>query len=196
MKKIGLTGGIGSGKSTIGRIFKTLGIPVYDSDKEAKTLIQTNSEIKDSLISIFGEDAFVRGQYNKEFISQHVFGDKEKLRQLNLVVHPEVKKHFETWCAEQSEKGAMYIIKEAAILFESGASQGLDSVIAINASEKVRLARVMYRDRVELSAIQKRINNQLTDEERSSRADYVIDNSGKTLVTPQVIGLDKIFRAT
>ena len=90
----------------------------------------------------------------------------------------------------------MHIIKEAAILFESGASQGLDSVIAINASEKVRLARVMYRDRVELSAIQKRINNQLTDEERSSRADYVIDNSGKTLVTPQVIGLDKIFRAT
>ena len=196
MKKIGLTGGIGSGKSTIGRIFKTLGIPVYDSDKEAKTLIQTNSEIKDSLISIFGEAAFVRGQYNKEFVSQHVFGDKEKLRKLNSVVHPEVKKHFETWCAEKSEKGAMYIIKEAAILFESGASQGLDSVIAINASEEVRLARVMNRDRIELSEIQKRINNQLTDEERSSHADYVIDNSGKTLVTPQVIGLDKIFRAS
>ena len=196
MKKIGLTGGIGSGKSTIGRIFKTLGTPVYDSDKEAKNLIQTNSEIKDSLISIFGEAAFAGGQYNKEFISQHVFDNKEKLMQLNAVVHPVVKKHFETWCVEQCEKGAFYIIKEAAILFESGASQGLDSVIAINASEEVRLARVMNRDRIELSEIQKRINNQLTDEERSSRADYVIDNSGKTLVTPQVIGLDKIFRAS
>ena len=194
MKKIGLTGGIGSGKSTIGRVFKALGISIYNSDKEAKFLIQTDNNIKDSLISIFGDEVFLKEEYNKEFISQQVFDDKEKLRQLNSVVHPAVQKHFDNWCELQRSNGSPYLIKEAAILFESGAYQGLNKTVTVNAPEALRTTRVMNRDGFNFTEIKKIMNHQLTDSERSSRADYVIDNSGNKLVTPQVIALDNIFR--
>ncbi|MBL4653870.1 MAG: dephospho-CoA kinase [Flavobacteriales bacterium] len=187
MKKIGLTGGIGSGKSTIAKIFQTLGVPVYDSDKEAKKLINEDEQLKQSLILLFGEEAYSNGEYSRKFVSQLVFKNKEKLAELNAIVHPAVRKHFDNWCDEQNKKGERYTIKEAAILFESGANEGLDKVITVNAQEEIRIKRVMLRDNISKIQIENRINNQLTDEERSSKADYLIDNSGGELLMPKVL---------
>ena len=194
MKRIGLTGGIGSGKSTIAKIFQTLGVPIYDSDIEAKKLINEDKQIKQSLILLFGEETFSSGKYNRKFVSQLVFKNNEKLAELNAIVHPAVRKHFDNWCKEQQQNGALYIIKEAAILFESGANNGLDKVIAVNAPKEIRISRVLLRDDVSLEQIENRINKQLTDEKRSSMADYLIYNSENEPILQQVLQIHKLLQ--
>jgi dephospho-CoA kinase len=191
MKKIGLTGGIGSGKSTIANVFNTLGVPVYDSDKEAKTLINADQEIKLSLVSLLGAKAYKNGQYDRQFVADQVFQNKEKLNQLNAIVHPVVRNHFKEWCNDQLKKNTQYVIKEAAILFESGANNSLDKVICVTAPEVLRIARVVSRDRTEPLQVQQRIDNQLSEEERISLSDYRIDNAGNVLVVSQVLEIHK-----
>lgn len=189
MKRIGLTGGIGAGKSTIARIFKVLDIPVYDSDKVAKELINTNLQIRASLVNLFGEEAYQNDMYNREFIANLVFKDAKKLRALNSIVHPVVRNHYKQWNESQMKKDKAYTIKEAAILFESGAARDLDSVIAVVAPADVRLKRVVKRDDVEADQVKQRMSNQLSTEELTEKSDYVIHNGDQDMVISQVLAI-------
>ncbi len=170
---VGLTGGIGSGKSTIAKLFKELGVPVYDSDKEAKNLMNTSKPIRDSLIKLLGKKAYKGKVLNRDYISSKVFKDDNLLSQLNAIVHPKVKKNFKDWCAEQD---APYVIQETALIFENKAQDNYDKIILVTAPVSVRIARVMDRDEVDESAVLDRIHNQLTDEEKSGMADYLVEN--------------------
>ena len=143
MKIIGLTGGIGSGKSTIAKEFAARGIPVYNSDDEAKKLIATNAQLRQRITETFGENAYVNGQYNKAYIAQIVFNDANQLTKLNAIVHPALAVHFREWVQQQN---TLYVIKEAAILFESGSYKDCDFIISVVAPEDLRIARVIARD--------------------------------------------------
>lgn len=160
---IGLTGGIGSGKTTISKMFEEIGIPVYISDKEAQKIIETNARVKESIKSLFGELAYVDGKYNRKYIAEIVFKNKYKLQKLNDIVHPLVAKHFEEWKQLQS---SLYVIKEAAILFESGAYRNCDFIITVTAPEEERIRRVVERDGVTEEAVRERMKNQWSDEKK------------------------------
>ena len=183
MLKVGLTGGIGSGKSTVARIFELLGVPVYYSDDRAKDLMNNDGKLKQEIIAIFGEDAYIENGLNRTYISSIVFSNKEKLQQLNEVVHPAVATDFENWCTQQN---VPFIVKEAAILIESGAYKHLDKIVVVSASEKERVRRVMSRDRVEKQQVLARMKNQISEEERLQYADFVIKNEGNQHLIPQV----------
>lgn len=191
MMKVGLTGGIGSGKSTIAKVFSTLGIPIYNSDERAKELIQSNAQVKQSIVAEFGEEAYLNGEYNREFIAQQVFNNAEKLAKLNSIVHPAVRADFESWC--ETHTSSPYIIKEAAILFESGAYKGLDKTINVSASEQLRAERVAKRDASSIESVQQRMKNQLSDSERKELADFTIVNDDSQLVIPKVLELHQLF---
>lgn len=187
MKRIGLTGGIGSGKSIIAKIFGTLDVPIYDSDKAAKELIHTNSQIKTSIVNLFGKEAYQNDIYNREFIARVVFKDADKLKVLNSIVHPVVREHFKKWSEVQKGKGKSYCIKEAAILFESGAAKDLDAVIAVVAPADVRLKRVVKRDSLEAKQVEQRMSNQLSTKELIEKSDYVIHNGDQDMIIPQIL---------
>ena len=190
MLKIGITGGIGSGKTTVAEVFKQLGIPVYSSDDRAKALMLTNESLRASVIALFGEKSYVDGALNRAYIASKVFSNKEELNKLNALVHPVLKKDFEAWTAAQK---SAYAIKEAAILFESGANKGLDKVILVEAPKKLKISRVVQRDGIEHEAVLARIDKQWTDEQKRERSDYVIVNDEKSSVLEQVIKLHDIF---
>jgi dephospho-CoA kinase len=170
---VGLTGGIGSGKSTIAQLFKELGVPVYDSDKEAKLLMNTSATLRKSIETLLGKKAYRENTLNREYISNKVFKDDELLSKLNEIVHPEVKKHFKAWCVKQNSK---YVVQESALIFENKSEGNYDKVILVTAPVSVRIARVISRDSVPESAVLQRIDNQLSDDEKLNLADYVIDN--------------------
>ena len=193
MKKIGLTGGIGSGKSTVAKIFETLKIPVYYSDYWAKELINSNSVIIEALTQKYGNDIYLNGKINKEKFASIIFSDKKELEFVNSIVHPEVKKHFDAWCNEQSQHQAGYIIKEAAILFESGAYKQVDKIITVSANIPVRVSRVVQRDKIPEELVYKKIKNQMTDEEKIKRSDFVIYNNPEDLLIPQVLKIHKVL---
>ncbi|SMC88535.1 dephospho-CoA kinase [Moheibacter sediminis] len=174
MKIVGLTGGIGSGKSTIAKWFSETGIPVYNSDNEAKKLMNESSEIRRKLIDLFGEDAYLNEELNRKFISSKVFENKDLLEQLNQIVHPEVFKDFKNWIQSQN---APFIVKEAAILFESGSYNDCDYIISVIANEETRIQRVMERDGVSSEQVLSRIQNQWTDELRIVNSDFIIKNN-------------------
>ena len=184
MLKIGLTGGIGSGKSTVAEVFAQLGIAIYFSDDRAKALMVNNQELKSAIISLFGEESYKSGQLNRSYIASKVFSNKMELEKLNALVHPELKKDFDLWCVYQTSP---YIIKEAAILFESGANRGLDKVILIEAPQLLRINRVMNRDKVNYESVLARIDKQWSDERKKSVSDYVIMNDEKCSVLEQVL---------
>ena len=188
MLKVGLTGGIGSGKSTVAEIFDYFGIPVYNSDQRAKYLMENDSSLKKSILDNFSDEAYKSGRLNRLYLSKEVFSNKEKLEKLNNLVHPVVAKDFEEWCIQQN---APFVIKEAAILIESGAYKGLDKIIVVIASENTRIDRVVERDKVSVSEVRYRMDNQLTDKERLEFSDFVIDNDGVEMLIPQV---EKIYR--
>lgn len=173
MMVVGLTGGIGSGKTTITRMFQDLGIPVYISDIEAQKVIETDPVIKRRIIEEFGELAYIDGKYNRRYIADIVFNDKHKLQNLNNIVHPALALHFQRWKDMQK---SLYIIKEAAILFESGAYKQCDYIITVTAPEQERIRRVLERDQVTEKLVRERIRNQWTDEERIKLSDEVVDN--------------------
>jgi len=184
MLKIGLTGGIGSGKSTVAETFAQLGIAIYLSDDRAKALMVNNEELKSAIISLFGEESYKSGQLNRSYIATKVFSDKMELEKLNALVHPELKKDFDLWCVDQTSP---YIIKEAAILFESGANRGLDKVILVEAPQELRINRVMNRDKVSYESVLARIDKQWSDERKKSVSDYVVMNDEKCSVLEQVL---------
>ncbi len=185
---VGLTGGIGSGKSTVAKIFESLGIPVFNSDTAAKNIINNDAEVVSQVISQFGE-MYQDGKLNAEKMAQIVFNDKEALEKLNNIIHPKVRRYFEKWVSEHSD--APVLIKEAAILIESDAYRLMDKIILVVASEKERIARVVKRDNVSTENVKERIQSQLSDEEKQRYADFSINNDGKQMLIPQVLEIYK-----
>lgn len=172
-KIIGLTGGIGSGKTTIANHLKSLGIPVYHSDDQAKKILYLPETI-DSLKSAFGNVVFTNELFDKDKLAKLVFNNPEQLKVLNQIIHPAVKVDFENWL--KANKNSPLIIKEAAILFESGSYKDCDVIISISAPQEIRIQRVIERDLLTYEEVVSRINNQWTDEMRNKKSDYVIDN--------------------
>ncbi len=175
MLKIGITGGIGAGKSTVSRVISSLGYPVYDSDQRAKWLMSNSDLLKDEIIKLFGKKAFLNNELNRTFISNIVFKKPVLLEELNQLVHPKVASDYNLWVNEN--KKAALIFKEAAILIESGAYLEMDKIIVVVCSIEERINRVLSRDKITAGEIKKRMNAQLSDKERIEMADYVIDNS-------------------
>ena len=173
MRLIGLTGGIGSGKSTVAKMFAALGVPVYNSDTEAKLLMGKSKKIKKAIIELFGNEAYLEDTLNRDFIAKKVFTDKALLNQLNAIVHPAVKKHFESWVKKQVYP---YVIQEAAIIFENGNQDRYDAVVLVTAPKDIRINRVMKRDKVEEQQVLSRMNNQWDEADKMALASYVIKN--------------------
>ncbi|MEN8124998.1 MAG: dephospho-CoA kinase [Bacteroidota bacterium] len=173
MITVGLTGGIGSGKSTIAKMFEDLGVAVYYADDEAKKLMNTSPQIKKKLIEVFGEKAYENGILNRSFLADIVFNDKEKLQQINAIVHPEVDQHFKNWVTYQ--KGD-FVIQENAILFENGMQHKFDYIITVIAPKNVKIKRVIKRDKVNRQQIISRMNNQLDDAEKIKKSNFIINN--------------------
>ncbi len=186
MLKIGLTGGIGSGKSTVAKVFEVLGIPVYYADDETKKLMNEDAGLKKKIIEGFGEKSYVNGELDRTYISSIVFNDKQKLALLNSLTHPATIHHAEQWMKKQT---SAYAIKEAALIFESGSDKQLDKVIGVYAPEELRIARVMKRDGVSREEVLKRISRQMNEEEKMKRCDFVIRNDEQQLLLPQVMKL-------
>lgn len=190
---IGLTGGIGSGKSTIAEIFTTLKIPVFNSDLEAKKLY-SHPEVKQQIIKHFGNVYNEQHQLDKKALANIVFNDEDKLQQLNNIIHPAVKKLFETWVNKNNQ--TPILIKEAAILIESGAAKQVNKIIVITAPKEERIRRVMQRDNVSEKEVVVRMNKQLPEEKLIAQADFIIKNDNKQLVIPQVLNIVKELNNT
>ena len=175
MIKVGLTGGIGSGKTTVSNFILDYGIPVYNSDSKGKTLMNTNLKLKNDIISIFGESVYENGILNTNLLSHIVFSDPKKIEQLNNLVHPKVAQDFNQWVGKNNNKPIL--VKEAAILIESGAYLNMDKIILVVSEKSTRINRVSKRDNFDLESIEKRINLQLKDNEKIKYADYIIENN-------------------
>ena len=189
---IGLTGGIGSGKSVVAKIFATIGIPVFNADEEAKRIMQTSPAIKTKLIELFGTDIYNAHGLDKEKLAAIVFNDPYQLQLLNAIVHPVTIQAAKDWAAKQN---SLYVIKEAALIFESGAADGLFKVIGVTAPLSLRTYRVMQRDGITKDQVDARMRNQISDTIKMRLCDYVIDNNNQQMVIPQVLEIDKAIRA-
>jgi dephospho-CoA kinase len=188
--KVGLTGGIGSGKSTVAKVFELLNVPVYYADEASKRLYHTDKQLMADLKKHFGPDIYINGQLNRSKLAGLVFNNPEKLQLLNSLVHPPTLRDAEAWMQRQTSP---YIIKEAALLFESGSVAELDYVIGIKAPQPVRIKRVMERDGVSREQVLSRLDNQLDEEIKMKLCDFIIDNSEQQLVIPQVLELHGHF---
>lgn len=182
-KIIGLTGGIGSGKTTIANYFKTFGIPVYIADDEARKITES-PEILNGIKIVFGNEVFENNKLNRKKLGQIVFDDPQKLKQLNAIIHPAVKKDFENWLKQHSNHP--FVIKETAILFESGNYKNCDIIITVIAPLEVRIERVMQRDKISKEAVLKRVSQQWSEAEKVEKSTYVIDNLELDLAKQQV----------
>ena len=188
--RVGITGGIGSGKSTVCRIFESAGIPVYDADYWAKWLLNHETELKKEVAKIFGAGAYTTdGAYNRPFIAQEAFSNPEKLAALNAVAHPAVERHAQAWHAAKMEAGYPYTLKEAALLIESGSYKHLDFLIVVTAPEALRIERVMKRDGLNAAQVEARMRHQLPESEKVALADAVIVNDGAHSLVQQVWAL-------
>ena len=175
MVKVGLTGGIGSGKTTVSNFLLEYGIPVYNSDSLGKKIMNTNLELINDIVNIFGESVYNNGILNTNLLSSIVFSDAEKIKQLNNLVHPKVAEDFKQWVEKNNNQPIL--VKEAAILIESGAYLDMDKIILVISKKSNRINRVSKRDNSDLESIEKRINFQLTDDEKIKYADYIIENN-------------------
>ena len=194
MLKIGITGGIGSGKTTVAKVFEVLGIPVYYADEAAKEIMHKNEPLKQQLIFYFGKDTYVDGKLNRKHLSSIVFADKEKLELLNSLVHPVTIADAEHWFKKQQSP---YVLKEAALLFESGAAEGLDYVIGVTAPTAVRIKRVMDRDGVTADEVKKRMLNQIDETIKIRLCNFIIHNDEQQMILPQVLKLhEELLRRT
>jgi dephospho-CoA kinase len=189
VKQIGITGGIGSGKSLVCRIFQVLGVPVYDADSRAKKLMTTDRILIEEIRKEFGTLSYhANGDLNREYISANVFGNESKLKRLNELVHPRVAIDFKDWTYQHA--GCRYVLKEAALLFESGSYKTLDAVILVKAPDEMRIQRVLSRDSHRTREdVEKIMRNQFSEEEKEMKSDYVIRNDEHELVVPQVLHL-------
>jgi dephospho-CoA kinase len=184
MLRVGITGGIGSGKSTVCRIFEALAIPVFYADDVARTLQASDNSVIAAIKKVFGDDIYSAAGLDRKRLAAIVFGDPKALKILNDIVHPAVKKRFEEWVSIQRSP---FVLREAAVLIESGNYHDLDAIIAVEAPEAVRMKRVMKRDGLSEPEVRERMQRQLRDEERRQHAQFVINNSGKELLLPQVL---------
>ncbi|WP_281322292.1 dephospho-CoA kinase [Flavobacterium aestivum] len=183
-KIIGLTGGIGSGKTTVAQLFLASGIPVYITDQEARNLMQSEM-ILDQIKDVFGTTVFEKGVLIKEKLSEIVFNDANKLAQLNGIVHPAVKMHFKQWLLEHQKD--QFVIYESAILFESGSYKECDFIINVVAPLEIRIQRVIERDKTTREKVLERIKNQWNDEQKSSKSDFIIENTGIEAVKLEIV---------
>lgn len=186
MLKVGLTGGIGSGKSTVARIFELLDIPVYYADAAAKTIMNEDEKLKTAILTHFGKEAYTDGHLNRKYLSSAVFAHPEKLELLNSLVHPATIVAAERWMQQQRSP---YVIKEAALIFESGSQEGLDIVIGVFAPAQLRVLRTMNRDNISREGVLKRMSNQIDDGLKMKLCDFVIYNDEQQLLLPQVLAL-------
>jgi dephospho-CoA kinase len=186
MLKIGLTGGIGSGKTTVARIFEVLGIPVYYADEAARKLMNEDPDLKQKIVGLFGAMAYKEGKLDRSFLGGLVFSDPEKLAQLNAAVHPVTLKDAGRWMQRQKTP---YAVKEAALIFEAGIRPTLDYVIGVTAPEPLRIKRVMQRDQISLENVMSRIRQQMNDTEKMSLCDFVVHNDEQQALLPQVLSI-------
>ncbi|QRM90897.1 dephospho-CoA kinase [Lacinutrix sp. WUR7] len=173
MKIVGLTGGIGSGKTTVAKEFEKLGVPIYIADDEAKKLMNRSKVIRRKLIALFGDDAYKNDKLNRPYLAKIIFNDKSILQKMNDIVHPKVASHFKRWLKKQD---APYVIKEVAILFENGSYKQCDYIITVTATIETRIARLLKRDETTVSKIEAILKNQWQDEERIALSQFVIQN--------------------
>ena len=188
MKKIGLTGGIGVGKTYVSKIFKHLGYPIFNSDIQARDCLSEDNDLIHEIRNIFGSVIFKDGKLQKKELANIVFKDIHKLDQLNKLVHPIVKTRFRDWC---NARDVSLVIKEAAILFESNSHLDLDAVICVSCPEAIRIERVKERDQISKSDVLNRINKQMSQNEKERLSDYIILNDGSQLLLPQIINILK-----
>ena len=184
MKKLGLTGGIGVGKTYVSKVLQQMGIPVFNADVEAKNCMAEDKGLMQNVKTSFGENIYDNGVLQKEELAKIVFNNSERLAELNALVHPVVKQRFEDWCKKQT---TAIVMKEAAILFESDAHLGLDAVICISANDQLRIARVKKRDGCSDEEIKNRMNKQMSQAEKEELADFVIVNNEEQLLLPQLV---------
>ena len=187
MLLVGLTGGIGSGKTVVCSIFEKLGVPVYHADEAARRLMNSDDGLMEGIRKMFGEQAYGKEGLDRNYLAGLVFGNQERLSELNSLVHPAVREDFKRWAGRQRD--AAYVIEEAAILFESGASQEMDLTVLVYAPEEIRIKRVMERDGVSREEVVKRIGHQMSEEKLMKMADHHLLNDGTALILPQVIEL-------
>lgn len=186
--QIGITGGIGSGKTTVCRIFETLGIPVYYADDRAKQLMVNSEKLRKKIKEIFGEEAYLEDRsLNRTHLSKIVFQDKAKLKELESVVHPAVAQDGKAW--HETQNNVPYTLKEAALLVENGSYKSFDKMIMVSASKGIRIQRVMLRDGIPRAAVEARIAAQLPDTEKAKVCDYIIENNGERSLVRQVLDI-------
>lgn len=193
MLKIGITGGIGAGKSTVAGIFKVLGVPVFDADTTAKKILNSDLVLREQIIAAFGSEPYKNGLLDRKYLATLVFNNPDQLAKLNALVHPATINAANVWAKHWEEQGSPYIVKEAALLFEAGTNVGLDFIIGVTAPEDLRITRVMARDHVSREEVVKRMRHQLDDTKKMERCHIVFDNNEKVLLIPQVLALHQQF---
>ncbi|OFY32179.1 MAG: dephospho-CoA kinase [Bacteroidetes bacterium RIFOXYA12_FULL_35_11] len=188
---VGITGGIGSGKSFVSAIFRHLGIPIFDADSEAKLLMSRNLTVKNKLIGVLGKDTILQdGSLNKKFIAAIIFNDKSKLQEVNNIVHPATLNAFKNWAQNQKSN---YVLFESAILFESKSNEVTDVVITVTAPENIRIQRVIKRDGSIKQKVLQRMNQQWSENEKKGKADYIIINNEKKMLLPQILKIHTLI---
>jgi len=192
MFRVGVTGGIGSGKSIICNIFHHLGIPVYQADIEARRLMAENESIRTGLLGYFGGEVFLGEQLNRKYLADRIFSDPAARTFINSLVHPVVRADFESWV--QTRNGTLYVIEEAALLFETGAWKELDCIILIEAAVETRIERIIRRDGISRADVLSRMSSQIDPGKARELADFIIHNDRNDFVIPQVLKIDKIIR--
>jgi dephospho-CoA kinase len=194
MLKVGITGGIGSGKSTVCQVFETLGIPILYADGIARKLMEKDPLLRKQIIALFGKDAYIDHQLNRVFLSQIVFKDKEKLAQLNAITHPAVIAFGEDWM--NAHEKAPYVLKEAALFFETGSDKNMDLMIGVSTPLSLRIQRTIERDIISEDAVLARIAQQMNEEEKMSRCQKVIYNNDQDSIIDQVLSIHHYLMAT
>ena len=190
MIKIGITGGIGSGKSYVSKLLAQRGIPVFDCDSQAKSLTLSDPCIRAGLIDLLGDEVYTHEGLNKPKLASYLFASKDNAARINAIIHPRVREAFKEWAIQHRQHGAEWVAMESAILFESGFHTEVDQIVMVHAPLEIRCARVVLRDHTTLEEVQKRIASQLSDEEKCARADFIIENDG---IKPLDEQLDKLF---
>jgi dephospho-CoA kinase len=190
MKIVGLTGGIGSGKTTVATLFAELGVPVYIADVEAKKLTNSSLVIRRKIIELLGKNAYLNDGLNRKFVADKIFADTKLLNAVNAIIHPEVAIHFKKWASKQKLN---YVIKEAAILFENGGYKDCDLVILVTAPKALRIERVKQRDNASSTEIEQRMNNQWSDSKKEKLADIIIENIDMEVTRAEIKKIHKFL---
>jgi len=185
--RVAVTGGIGSGKSVVCKVFSALGVPVYHADERARLLMNTDSRLKDSLIQLFGRELYDEDGLRRKWMAERIFGNDKLVEKVNSLVHPAVHHDFLKWADEYTNEP--YVIEEAALTFESGGERFFDRVIVVTAPESLRVKRVVDRDGVDEEAVRSRMKHQMSQEEKEERAHFVIKNDNETMILPQILAL-------